>query len=230
MTSRSLFGSLATALVLATPLASQQPIDGRLAGRVSPAVVAVVRELAPAAAARGLPIDPLIQKAIEGSAKGVPADLVAAAVRQVAAQLDTAAIALRSGGIAAPDTTVIAAGGFAVTAGLHETDIAELARAGAPAAELMVGLRVAGTLAALGVPPADAADLVAGSLSTGRPAADLLELPGRVQSEVAHGVTPAQAARGLARSAAAQQGRRGGGGGPPPGRGRPTHPPAHPHP
>ena len=78
MTSRSLFGSLATALVLATPLASQQPIDGRLAGRVSPAVAAVVRELAPAAAARGLPIDPLIQKAIEGSAKGVPADIVAA--------------------------------------------------------------------------------------------------------------------------------------------------------
>src|SRR5437762_2498062 len=79
MMSRSLFGSLATALALATPLASQEPIDGRLAGRVSPAVVAVVRELAPAAAARGLPIDPLIQKAIEGSAKGVPADLVAAA-------------------------------------------------------------------------------------------------------------------------------------------------------
>src|SRR2546421_12026704 len=135
MTSRSWFGSLATALVLATPVASQQPIDGRLAGRVSPAVVAVVRELAPAAAARGLPIDPLIQKAIEGSAKGVPADLVAAAVRQVAAQLDTAAIALRSGGIAAPDTTVIAAGGVAGTARLHQTDNPALARAGGPAGE-----------------------------------------------------------------------------------------------
>src|SRR2546423_6337192 len=147
MTSRSLFGSLATALALATPLASQQPIDGRLAGRVSPAVVAVVRELAPAAAARGLPIDPLIQKAIEGSAKGVPADLVAAAVRQVAAQLDTAAIALRSGGIAAPDTTVIAAGGFALTAGLHGNDVAELARPGGPRGDVVVCPRLARNVA-----------------------------------------------------------------------------------
>src|SRR5439155_19224430 len=120
--SGSLFGSLATALALATPLASQEPIDGRLAGRVSPAVVAVVRELAPAAAARGLPIDPLIQKAIEGSAKGVPADLVAAAVRQVEAEFDTAAIAFRSGGMAAPHTTAVAAGGVYVGPGLHETE------------------------------------------------------------------------------------------------------------
>ena len=217
------------ACIVALPVASQQPVPAveQLAGRVPDAVVAVVRELAPSAAARGLPIDPLIQKALEGSAKGVPAELVANAVRQVVAQLDTAATGLHEGGLSAPDTVLVAAGGFAVNAGLHDRDIAEVASSGAPAISLVVGLRVAGTLAALGVPPADAVNLVTASLRAGNQPGELLGLPGRVQAEVAHGVPPGQAAKGLARAAAAQGGRRGGG--PPPGRGRPAHPP-HPRP
>src|SRR2546422_972873 len=89
-------------------------IAARLAGRVSPEVATLVVELGTAASARGLPVDPLIQKAIEGSAKGVPFERVAAAVRLVAMRLDTAAEALRQGGLAF-DTVVLAAGPF----GLH---------------------------------------------------------------------------------------------------------------
>ena len=85
---------------LALPLAllglqQGEGIADRLAGRVSPEIAALVNELGAAAATRGLPIDPLIQKAIEGSAKGIPAERVATAVRLVAVQLDTAAAALR---------------------------------------------------------------------------------------------------------------------------------------
>src|SRR5207253_10039274 len=87
-------------------------IAQRLTGRVPPPIASLVEELGTAASARGLPIDPLIEKAIEGSAKGVAPDRVASALRLVAMQLDTAAAALRDGGLVS-DTLAIAAGEFA---------------------------------------------------------------------------------------------------------------------
>ena len=212
--------------LVALPLAlmsmqQETAIAQRLAGRVPPQIASLVEQLGTAAAARGLPIDPLIQKAIEGSAKGVPPERVAAALRVVALQLDTAAAALRDGDVAlASDTLAIAAGEFAITAGLSRSDNTALARTGANATALTVGLRVAGTLAALGVPPAEDIGLVSVELRSGEPASSLLLLPASVQAEMAKGVTPAQAAAGLARAAAAQERH-----GPPPGRGS-----GHPHP
>src|SRR2546422_9280384 len=200
-------------------------IAQRLMGRVPPPIASLVEEMATSAPACGLPIDPLIEKAIEGSAKGVAPARVASALRLVAMQLDTAAAALRDGGLVS-DTLAIAAGEFAITAGLSGSDITALARTGANAAALTVGLRVAGTLAALGVPPAEDIGLVSVTLRSGEPASSLLLLPASVQSAIAKGVTPAQAAAGLARAAAAQALH-----GPPPGRGQPPpHPPAPPHP
>lgn len=214
--------------ILALPLALlglQQSIADRLAGRVSPEIAALVHELGTAAAARGLPVDPLIQKAIEGSAKGIPAERVAAAVRMVAVQLDSAAAGLRdAGGGLASDSDAIAAGAFAITAGLKSRDIAQIARGAARPSDVAVGLRVAGTLTALGVPPAETVTLVAATLQAGGPTGDLLALPGRLQSAMAKGAGPAQAATGLARAAAAQARR-----GPPPGQVKP-HPQAPPKP
>jgi len=214
--------------LLALPLAllgQQQGIAQRLAGRVSPKVAALVEQLATAGAARGLPSDPLIQKAIEGGAKSIPDDRVAAAVRLVAMQLDIAAAALREGGPVS-DTLAITAGAFALTAGLSASDITALARVGASAQALTVGLRVAGTLAALGVPSAEDIGLVSTTLRSGQPAESLLLLPANVQSAMANGITPAAAAAGLSRAAAAQARH-----GPPPGRGQPPpHPAPPPHP
>lgn len=216
-----------------TLLSVQQGIAQRLAGRVPDSVATVVAQIGAEALARGLPVEPLIQKAIEGSAKRVPTDRVVAAVRLVATQLDTAAAALREGGAGGgggggagrPDTLTIAAGAFAISAGLSGSDITALARIGAPSAALTVGLRVAGTLAAIGVPPAENIGLVSVSLRSGKPSADLLVLPADVESEVAKGLTPAAAAAGLSRAAAAQA-RHGPPGHPQP----PPHPPAPPHP
>ena len=121
------------------------------------------------------------------------------------------------------DTLVIAAGGFAVTAGLSGHDITALARTGASVTALTVGLRVAGTLAAMGVPSAENIGLISTKLRSGQPADDLLLVPANVQAEIARGATPAQAAAGLERAAAAQARR-----GPPPV--HPTHPPHPPAP
>ena len=195
--------------------------------RVPADVRTVVDSVSASALARGLPADPLIQKAIEGSAKGVPSQRVIAAVRLVAEQLDTSAAALRAGGMIA-DTLVISAGAFALNAGMSARDItALLLRAGGQTAgNVRIELNVAGTLVALGVPSAEAANLVSASIGSGRPATDLLSLPGRLQGEVARGATPAQAAAGLARAAAAQARH-----GPPPTHPEhPPHPPAPPHP
>ncbi|HEV8303527.1 MAG TPA: hypothetical protein VGQ25_01085 [Gemmatimonadales bacterium] len=201
MTLRLLAGLL---VIAATPLGAQGDVAARLAGRVSPEVAALVRQLAVDAAARGLPVDPLVQKAIEGGAKGVPADRVASAVRGVAGQLDAAAGALREGGMTPPDTEAIAAGAFALNAGLRGQDVADLARRSGDTYGVAATLRVAGTLAALGVPAAEIVALISETIRAGRRPADLLALPGRVQAEMARGATPAQAAAGLARAAAAR--------------------------
>ncbi len=201
MTLRWLAGLLA---IVATPLGAQGDVAARLAGRVSPEVAALVRQVAADAAARGLPIDPLIQKAIEGGAKGVPADRVATAVRSVVMQLDGAASALREAGLTPPDTDEIAAGGFALNAGLAGRDITALARAAGRSYRVAAMLRVSGTLSALGVPAAEVVALVTETMRAGRSPADLLALPARVQAEVARGATPAQAAAGLARAAEAR--------------------------
>lgn len=219
---------IALALPLALLMQQQQPaIAERLDGRVPPQITALATELGTAAAARGLPVDPIIQKAIEGSAKGVPVDRVATAMRLVASQLSASHGDLLVGSAAlAADTVAIAAGAFALTAGLKDGDVAALSRSAAPAADVIVGLRVAGTLVALGVPTAESVSLVQASLQSGQSAGELLSLPGQVQTRVAKGVTPAQAAAGLARAAAAQSRR-----GPPPGRGQPPpHPGPPPHP
>lgn len=208
-------------------LGMQQGIADRLSGRVPPDVGAVVESLGTDAAARGLPIDPLIQKAIEGSAKRVPPERVIAAVRLVVTQLDTAAAALRAGGMIS-DTLAIAAGAFAINAGMGAHDITNLVLRGGgqTVVNVRLELNVAGTLVAMGVPSSEASNLVSASLQSDSPATKLLSLPSRVQGEVARGATPAQAAAGLARAAAAQARR-----GPPPGHPQPPpHPPAPPHP
>lgn len=201
--------TLYIALLLAiagTPLGAQQDVSGRLAGRVPPDVAALVQQLATAAAARGLPVEPLVQKALEGGAKGVPADRVATALRALVGQLDAAAVALQLAGPARPDSDAIAAGAFALNAGLsarHVTALAQVSRSPYSAAAT---LRVASTLAAMGVPPAQAVQLVTQVIESGAPATDVLSLPAQVMAGISQGrgVTPAQAAAGLARAAAAR--------------------------
>jgi hypothetical protein len=211
---------LVVVAAVAAPLRAQQDVAARLAGRVSKEVITLVQQLSTDAAARGLPVDPLIQKAIEGGAKGVPADRIAAAVRGVVVQLDGAAAALAEAGHTPRDTEAITAGAFALNAGLGGRDVTALARAAGRTNRATIALRVAGTLSALGVPTAETVALVSETMRGGRGPAELTALPARLQAEVARGATPAQAATGLARAAAAP-----GRTGQPPRRGPPPRPP-----
>ena len=202
---------IAVTLVLGTTLAGglgAQDVQVRLDRRVSPEVQRAVRGIAADAAAHGLPVDPLVQKAIEGGAKGVPGDRVIAAVRALAGRLAEAKEAVSEAGVAAPSGDVVEGGADALNAGLSRSQVGELVRVSQPPQDPALTLRVAATLAALGVPATQALKLVQEMISAGRSPSDLLGLPGQVQAGVARGATPAQAAAGLARAA----------GGPPPGR------------
>ena len=205
-------------LVLTSASLDAQDVAARLAGRVPPEVAALVQQLATDAAARGLPVDPLVQKAIEGSAKRVTADRVATALRALAAQLDAAAVALQQAGPAQPDTDAIAAGAFALNAGLSARHVTALALVSRPPYSVAATLRVASTLAAMGVPAAQTVELVTQVIEAGGSATDVLGLPAEVMAGVSRGrgVTPAQAAAGLARAAAARANA--------PGQQRPKHP------
>lgn len=190
-------------LAVAPGALAAQDVAARLDGRVSPEVRQAVVKIVADAAARGLPVDPLVEKAIEGGAKAVPADRVIAAVRTIAGRLGEAMNALHEGGIAAPSGEVVAGGADAINAGLTNTNVRDLARASRPPYDPALTLRVAATLAALGVPANKATQLVEDAIRAGRSPADLLALPAQVQAGIGSGATPAQAAEGLARAAAA---------------------------
>src|SRR5207249_713360 len=188
--------ALALAAGAVLPLVGQEPdVAAQLGRRTPPEVVRAVQAMASSASAKGLPAGPLIQKAIEGAAKGVPAERVIGAVRALADQLEAAAGALRSGGIDHPDADVVEGGAYALGAGLNVDQVRELVRTSHAPYDPAVALRVAATLAALGVSPKTTLDVVEDAINTGRSPSDLLDLPSELQARIAHGATPAQAAR-----------------------------------
>jgi len=93
--------AVAVALVAATPLVAQNGVT-RLPGRVPPAALPAIDSMIATAVAESLPTEPLVQKALEGSAKNVPSDRLVSAVRRSLLQLRQARIivgrALAAGG------------------------------------------------------------------------------------------------------------------------------------
>lgn len=207
---RCLLALAAAALPVA--LAAQGDVADRLAGRVPPEVARAVQDIAVALTARGLPAEPLIDKAIEGGAKHVPAERVIAAVRALAERLDQAAAALQAGGIAALRADAVEGGADALNAGLTPGQVRDLTILSRSPYDPALTLRVAAELAALGVGPEQTVELLRDVIKAGGTPSDLLGLPAQVALGIARGQTPPQAAQGLARARANT---------PPP---RPAHP------
>ncbi|HEX9705890.1 MAG TPA: hypothetical protein VGA20_11635 [Gemmatimonadales bacterium] len=208
-------------VLAASPLQAQTEVAERLRGRVPAEVVAAVERLA-ADAPKGVPVDPLVQKAIEGSAKGVPAARVVAALEVLARRLESSLVALRGAGVDEPDAGTVEAGAFALGTGIGERELGQLARLSRPPHTPEATLRVAGALAALGVPHAQTVELVAQAIDDGGSAADVVNLPAQVQAGIGRGLTPGQAASAVGQAARSQRPAQ-----PPrgPPEGRPPHPP-----
>ena len=190
---------------LAHGLAAQGDVRARLVGRVSPELVQLVGTVADSARALGLPDAPLVDKALEGAAKGIAPDRIAIAVQSVFGQLSTAASVMRGAGTA-PTNLEIEAGAFALGAGLTSDDVAVLTETADASHPTMAVLQVAGALAALGVPRAQTVGLVRAEVRSGLPLGDLTNLPAQVQAAAAGGVSPDAAATGLERAAQVHSG------------------------
>jgi hypothetical protein len=196
-------------LAAASSAAAQAPVT--LDGRVAPPVAAQVQALADSLSRAGIPGQPLLRKALEGSAKGVPDERIVVAVRGVAGQLRQSAGALAVARVTS-DSQTIEAGAYAINAGLKEDQVAEIARSSHPPYQPAATLQSAGTLVAMGVPGSQAVSLIEDWIASGRSPGEVVSLPAKVQAAMSPGLSPSQAARNMSK---------GGGGG----RGGPANPP-----
>ena len=155
-------------LLLARPATAQ---DRRLADRLDPATASAVQRVVDSAAQEGLPTEPLVQKALEGSTLGAPADRIVAAVGALHGQLGRARQAL---GAEASGADLTAAAG-ALRAGLPPTALERLhaLRGDRP---LVVPIAVLTDLVAEGVPPDEATRSVLDLARDGRPDEEFMAL------------------------------------------------------
>jgi hypothetical protein len=165
---------LLLALLLAPAIAAAQ--DPRLTERLDGATAADVQQLVDSARRAGLPTEPLVQKALEGSTLGASDHRIVAAVEALRGQLGRARDALGEGASEAELTT--AAG--ALRAGLPPGALRRLQslRSGRP---LVVPMAVLTDLVAEGVAPEQATESVLDLAREGRPDDEFVALRRQVQ-------------------------------------------------
>jgi hypothetical protein len=171
-----------TALLLAAQVVVQDP---RLE-RLDPDTRASVLALVDSARSAGLPVEPLVQRSLEGVMKGAAGARIVIAVRRLAGDLQSARVAL---GVAASPPE-LEAGAAALRAGAPPSVLAHLRVARRP--PLTMALAVLADLVASGVPVDRAAAAVLTLAPTARDA-DLLEFRRAVERDIALGTPPAAA-------------------------------------
>ena len=171
------------ALLLVTQVTVQDP---RLE-RLDPDTRASVTALVDSARGAGLPTEPLVQRALEGTTKGATGARIVTAVRRLAGDLGTARIAL--GTRAA--ISELEAGVAALRAGASTQVLTNLrtARRG----PLTMALSVLADLVASGV-PADSAAAAVLALAPNARDADLVDFRRAVERDIALGAPPVAAA------------------------------------
>jgi len=181
---RMLLVAVAAAALLASPAAAQ---DERLARRLDSATYAQVAAELDSARLAGLPVDPLIARALEGASKNAPGARIVAAVHRLATDLAAARHALGD----ASTTAELEAGASALRAGVEPGALADLRHA-RPRHALTVPLAVLADLVARGVP----ADTAARFVITLAPASDeqFVVFQRNVERDIALGAPPISAA------------------------------------
>jgi hypothetical protein len=175
---------LLLALAMPPMARGQEP---RLAGRVPEPARAQVDAILAAARARGLPIEPLVDRALEGAAKGAPPATIVAAVTRLRDEF----VVVRGAFGDAASTAELTAGASALRAGATAPALARLRRL-RPGQPLTVAAAVMADLVAAGVP----ADTAAGAvlvLAQNANDADYLAFRRNVQRDIELGASPAAA-------------------------------------
>jgi hypothetical protein len=171
----SLLRSLWFTLLLVLP-ATVRAQDARLTERLDGATAAQVQQVVDSARKAGLPSEPLVQKALEGSTLGASGDRIVAAVEALHGQLSRARNAL---GRDADDAELTAAAG-ALRAGLAPTALRRL-QSLRPGRPLVVPIAVLTDLVAEGVSPEEATRSVLDLARNGRPDDEFVALRRQMQ-------------------------------------------------
>jgi len=162
---------------------AQEP---RLAARLSAPARAGVEAVLDSARREGLPLEPLVDRALEGASKRADDGRIIAAVQRLAGDLGAARDALGSG----VSDAEITAGASALRAGARPGDLARI-RTRRSGQSVTVAVAVLTDLVALGV-PADTATLAVLALAQSDDAA-YLAFRRSVERDVALGATPVAA-------------------------------------
>lgn len=180
-----LAAALGLSLALAPAAAAQDP---RLEARVDGRTRAQLAPILDSARRAGLPLEPLIDKALEGDSKGAPRQRIVAAVRALAGTLGTARDALGRG---ASEPEIIAAAD-AIEAGISPREVGVL-RNLLLSRPITVPLAVLADLVARGVPPDTAAYAVLNLARVQAADAQFVGLRIDVERDIGSGIAPATA-------------------------------------
>jgi len=173
-------------------LAFQQP-DGRLEGHVPAAALPGIQAAIAKAVQDSLPTEPLIEKALEGGAKGASADLIVSAVNTEAGRLRGARDLLRHAGAPAPySARELVSVSIALARGVPEPVVTRVVSA---VKDSLPGfaLHAVADLQARGFQPDSSADLIIAAVGAGMSAHRLLDVAAAAEREVQRGSTRPQA-------------------------------------
>jgi hypothetical protein len=171
--------------LLSTAVARAQ--DPRLVHRLDSITTVAVGALLDSARTAGLPVEPLVQRALEGAAKHAEPDRIVAAVRRLAGELGVARAAL--GRESSP--AELDAGASALRAGVRPEDLTLLRQRRTQS--LTVALAALTDLVVGGVPPDSAASAVLALAARARDD-QIADFRRAVERDIALGATPAAAA------------------------------------
>jgi len=184
-------------LAIAAPIArAQQPTPGtqgvaplaRLERSLDAESYRAVLQVIEAARASALPVDPLVDRALEGALKRAPGPRIRAAVSALAQRLEIARAALAP----SPTPADITAGAGALGVGVPRETLRTI-RSIQPTQPVAVPLGVLTELVARSVPVDRAATLVVRLLRQGATPTQLVALSGDVQRDIAAGIDPGAA-------------------------------------
>jgi hypothetical protein len=179
-------GAIVLAVAVVTVRLDAQANDDRLRGLFDPPTYASLHAVLDSARTAGLPTEPLIDKALEGSAKHASSDRIVTVVRELSARLADTRSAL--GGYGTADE--LSAGTAALRAGIAPATLADLRRL-RHNEQVTIPLAVAAELVARGVRPDSASAQVLRLAAAGAPDVELAALPHSLASpSVASSMSP----------------------------------------
>ncbi|GMR12577.1 MAG: hypothetical protein BMS9Abin29_0767 [Gemmatimonadota bacterium] len=172
-----------------TTAAAQQDRLARLREAYSAEAMVRIESIVTGARQAGVPIGPIYNKALEGAAKGVPANLVVPALSEFAGRMGRARELL---GPTAQAPWVVA-GADALRRGVAPELVATIGRDAANRAP--IALLMVGDLVEAGVPPDRALEVLREALSRTRGEDELRDVPATIRRLVRQGSRPRDAAR-----------------------------------